>query len=74
MVQLLRICLANAGDTGSIPALERTHMPIRKLCHCATTSKPVLQSLQAAATEPICLEPVLCNKRSHLNEKPMHHN
>ena len=23
--------------------------------------------------KPVCLEPVLCNKRSHRNEKPMHH-
>ena len=24
--------------------------------------------------KPMCLEPVLLNKRSHLNEKPTHHN
>ena len=24
--------------------------------------------------KPVHLEPVLCNKRSHHNEKPMHHN
>ena len=24
--------------------------------------------------KPACLPPVLCNKRSHRNEKPVHHN
>ena len=26
------------------------------------------------ASKPVYLEPMLCNKRSHLNEKPLHHN
>ena len=26
------------------------------------------------ATEPTCLEPMLCRKRSHCNEKPVHRN
>ena len=30
---------------------------------------PVLQLLK-----PVPLEPVLCHKRSHHNEKPKHHN
>ena len=25
-------------------------------------------------TEPTCLEPMLCNRRSHLSEKPVNHN
>ena len=29
---------------------------------------------RATTTNPVCLEPVLHNKRSHRNEKPMHHN
>ena len=24
--------------------------------------------------KPVCLEPMLCNKRSHRSEKPMHRN
>ena len=28
----------------------------------------------ATAIEPLSLKPVLCNKRSHLDEKPMHNN
>ena len=50
---------ANAGDMGSSP---RGHMS---------------QSNQARAPQllkPTCLEPVLCNKRSHRNEKPAHLN
>ena len=47
-----------------------------------TTIEPALQSLGAATMEPKChiywslstLEPVLCNKRSHLKEKPAPHN
>ena len=48
---------ANAGDTGSIPGLERSHVP-RNNKACA----PELLS-------PCTLEPVLCNRRSHCNEK-----
>ena len=60
---------ANAGDTGSIPGLERSHMP-RNNKACA----PELLSLCSRAWEPqllspCTLEPVLCNRRSHCNEK-----
>ena len=49
---------------------------------CRGTSKPVCHSyvsLRSRAQElqllkPACLEPVLCNKRSHCSEKPAHHN
>ena len=34
----------------------------------------MLQSLRATTTEVSLLEPVLCNKRSHHNEKPGHCN
>ena len=37
---------ANSGDMGSIPGLERSHI------HGAT--KPVLWSLGATTTEPMC--------------------
>ena len=41
------------------------------ICHIA--AKPV--NPRAAATEvPHALEPVPCNKKSHHNEKPEHHN
>ena len=72
---------ANAGDTGSIPNPGRLHMPqgtclIQEDCisapnhlqnqDCTCLVAPQLLSQQA-------LEPVLCNKRNHSNEKPMLH-
>ena len=53
---------ANAGDTGSSPGLGRSHM-LRSNEACTP------QLLKSA-----CLEPVLCNKRSHSNENLVHHN
>ena len=56
---------------------------------CREATKPVHHNYWACALEPVshncwahvpqllkaaCLEPVLCNKRSHCHEKPMHHN
>ena len=65
---------ANAGDTGSIPGPGRSHMPQSNKAHV-----PQLLSLCSRAREPQLLkpahlEPVLCNKRSHRNEKPVHRN
>ena len=65
---------ANAGDTGSSPGLGRSHMPRSNEAHV-----PQLLSLHSRACEPqllkpTCLEPMLRNKRSHHNEKPMHRN
>ena len=31
---------ANAGDTGSIPGLERYHKPVEQLGLCAATAEP----------------------------------
>ena len=58
---------ANAGDTGSIPGLGRFHMQI--------ATKPVHHNSQACMLQllkPVCLEPVLHNKRSRHSEKPVH--
>ena len=65
---------ANAGDTGSSPGPGRSHMPRSNQAHA-----PQLLSLRSRAREPQLLkpthlEPVLCNKRSHRNEKPVHRN
>ena len=72
---------ANAGDTGSIPGPERSHM--------RRATKPVYHNYWAYALEPTThsywarvlqllepgsLEPVLRNKRSHHDEKPEHRN
>ena len=45
-----------------------------QLSLCATTTEPVLQSPRGTTPEAQRLEPVLCNKRNHGNEKPAHHN
>ena len=81
VVQWLRICLPMQGT--QVWALVRED----PTCHGAT--KPVRHNYQACALEPtshnywpclpqllkpVCLEPVLRNKRSHHNEKPTHHN
>ena len=56
---------------------------------CRGATKPMRHNYWACALEPashnywahepqllkpMCLEPMLCNKRSHCNEKPTHHN
>ena len=48
---------ANAGDTGSSPALGIPHAAERL-------------GLWATTTEPARLEPVLCNKRGRDSERP----
>ena len=65
---------ANARDMGSIPGPGKSHMP-----RSSSARGPQLLSLCSRAREPqllkpVCLEPVLCNKRSHCNEKLAHHN
>ena len=63
----------NAGDTGSIPDLGRSHML------CGTTKH--MWNKYWASTPPTrngtywklwALEPMFCNRRSHHNEKPKH--
>ena len=63
---------ANAGDTGSIPGLGRSHM-----LQSNWARAPQLLSLRSRAREPqllkpACLEPVLRSKRSHRNKKHTH--
>ena len=59
---------------GSIPGLGRSHMP-----RSNKVRAPQLLSLRSRARElqllkPARLEPVLRNKISHRNEKPVHRN
>ena len=65
---------ANAGGTGSSPGPGGSHMSRSNKARV-----PQLLSLRSRACEPqllkpACLEPVLCNKRSHRSEKPAHRN
>ena len=50
---------ANEGEMGSIPRLGRFHMPRGNYAYVPKLLRPV--------------NPGLCNKRSHGNEKPIHH-
>ena len=64
---------ANAGNTGSSLVLEDPHKPRSNWAQV-----PRLLSLCPAVWEPqllksACLEPLLCNKRSHSSENPMQH-
>ena len=70
---------ANAGDTGSSPDPRRPHMPQSNKAHvpqllslCSRACEPQLLNPCTTTTEPARLEPMLCNKRSHRNEKPAH--
>ena len=62
---------ANVGDTGLIPGLGRFYMPWGNQA-CV----PLLLSSRACTShllKPMCLEPMLGNRRSHRNEEPAHH-
>ena len=87
-LQWLRIRLPMQGTR--VQALVREdptcHRAPKPLCHnywaCALEPAshnywalmPQLLSPHATTTEPTGLEPVLCNKRRHRNEKPTHRN
>ena len=56
---------ASAGDTGSTPGPEGSLVQkVRSLVQKDPTCH--------GTTKPVCLEPVLLNKRSPHNEKPVH--
>ena len=81
VAQWLRIHLPMQG-TRVLALVWKIPHAVEQLSPCATTTEPELYSLRATTTEacvpqlvkPAHLEPVLCNKRSHRNEKPAHHN
>ena len=65
---------ANAGDTGLTPGPGRAHMPQSYWAHVPQLLKPAWRNYWACMLQllkPTHLEPVLRNKRSHSNEKPM---
>ena len=78
---------ASAGDTGSSPGPGRSHMswsncvpqlPRAALHNCwACALEPVSHNYWARTPQlgrPVCLEPVLRNRRGHRNERPVHCN
>ena len=74
---------AKAGDMGLILGLGTKILHASgQLSLCTTSIEPLYYGAQAPQllnpwvpiTETRCLEPVLCNKTNHCNEKPAHHN
>ena len=81
VAQWLRICLPMQGT--------RVRALVREDPTCCRATKPVHHNYWACTLDPashnywsrtpqllkpVCLEPMLCNKRSHCHEKPVHHN
>ena len=67
VAQWLRICLPMQGT--------RVRSLVWEDPTCCRATKPVRHNYWACVPKllkPMCLEPVLCNKRSHCNEKPAH--
>ena len=65
---------ANSGDAGSNPGPGRSHVPRNNKAR--TSQLPSLHSRAHVPQllKPARLEPVLHNKRSNCNEKPVHRN
>ena len=63
----------NAQDTGSIPGPGRSHLP-EQLSPCTTLLSPGSGAHVAQLLSSHSLEIMVHNKRSHCNEKPVHHN
>ena len=62
LVVVVKNPTANAGNTGSIPGAGRSRMPQSSYAHALEPT----QLLKSAF-----LKPMLCNKRSHCNDKSM---
>ena len=65
---------ADAGDTRVRPGLGRCHMQQSNEAHAPQLLSLHSRALEPQLLKPARLEPVLRNKRSHRNEKPVHCN
>ena len=65
---------ANAGDKGSSPGPGSSHMPQSNEARVPQLLSLHSRALKPQLLKPACLEPMLRNKRSHRNEKPMQRN
>ena len=69
VAQWFRICLPMQGI--------RVQALVQEDPTCLGATKPVRHNYRVHMPQllkPACLEPVLCNKRSHRDEQPAHHN
>ena len=67
---------ANARDTGSIPGLA-LGLESRKIPYFMGATKPMGHNYGACTLhllKPVCLQPILHNRKSHHNEKSTHCN
>ena len=78
VAQCIRIRL-QCGEQRFDPGLGRFHMP--QLSQSATMTgcalEPASHNSQSNVLQLLnllCLEPVVCNKRSHWSKNPLHHN
>ena len=65
---------ANEGDTGSSPGPGRSHMPRSNKARASQLLSLRSRAREPQLLKPTCLEPALCNNRSHHNETPAYHN
>ena len=63
---------AKAGNTGLTPDLGRSHIPRGQLSPSHNYWTDALEPRNLNYWKP--LEPVLCDKRRHINEKLVNHN
>ena len=62
--------LATAGGMGLIPGLGRSHMPQSKSACAAQLLSLCSRAQEPQLLSPRALEPMLCDRKSHHNEKP----
>ena len=65
---------ANSEDAALIPGLRRSHMPWGNESHEPQLLRPCPRALELQLLKLLYLQFMLCNKRSHHNEKSKHHN
>ena len=63
---------ASARDMHLIPGLGRLQMPRSNWAHVPQLLSPRSRAREPQLLNPVCLEPVLQNKRGRSNEKPPH--
>ena len=65
---------ASAGDTASTPGPGRSHMRLSDYAWALKLGSPIAEPACSNYWGPSALELLLCNKKSHCNENPMHCN
>ena len=69
---VIKNLLASAGDTGSIPELGGSHMPLSNLPLCRDYVTRALEPKSHNYWSWQAQSPALCSKKRHYNKKPSH--